>query len=1232
MQELERATEDDDGNELWNGQGSNKRYAPPGPAETQTWYKKRRVSNQPNPLNSTFHTIKSINTGDPSFYGEESDINKSSMSFDDSRDSSNIYHHHSSFNDPLVSTAALSDKAREIFKFQNFNKMQSKSFQTVYHETNNCVISAPTGSGKTVLFELAILKLLNFESDTNNLKILYIAPTKSLCLEKENDWRSKFSTFGLTVGALTSDTSFTETDKVKKANIIITTPEKWDLMTRKWNDYSKLFKLIKLLLVDEIHILRDNRGSTLEVVVTRMKKICRPLRIIALSATVPNIQDVSGWVKLNSESPQNAVTLVFGDDYRPVKLEKVVLGYKQTMNDFAFDTFLNPKLADVIREHSNSKPVLVFCPTRNSTVSTAKYLAKSSVLSGGNHGNLASIREKELRELSNQGVAYHNAGLSLPDRLAVESNFINGSTRILCSTSTLAVGVNLPAYLVVIKGTKGWTGIAFHEYSELDLLQMMGRAGRPQFETEGKAILLTSSEKQSQYEKLVKGNEKLESRLHVNLSENIVPEVYLGTIKSIEGAIEWMKLTFFYSRFKSNPTAYDEIPYIQNGSLDDRLMNYTESKLRELVDYKLIEIVNGEYHCTPYGNAMTRHYILFNTMKMFVKCPMGLSVADIIVLLSKSEEFSTIRLKRTEKKLFKEINSSPILKFSAGSDKKHYVALNEEKINLLIQYELGGLEFPNNSEFFKLQQSFKQDKFYVFKHIGRLAKCLVDCFLEKGDFISLFNCLSLTRCLNGKCWEDTPIVLRQLEGIGIAAVRRFSNQNISSFSDVNSLPANKIEYYLNQRPGFGVKVLNDISNLPNFMVETNVVSSRNKNNSLLVNLRINLSCVVKMNSWHGKPITVNVISGLSTGELVDFRRAHISKLVGNKSFSIEFPINFQDALLTTSISCEDIGDTSKQSTFEKNGIDNDDDDNGFDDDFDDMLVEATSNTKINKSKKISNQIQTEPQELDINGNVKCKHACIAPSTKRSKTKQNQDQDTKPSKESNSSKLKEKNSTNSKNDKQLTGVGLLNKLHEKVSPNNTITKPTLSRFKYLEPDLSTHEPAVQRAPDNTTTIDTENSSDVISLLRDARLRGNVSKDNILKETINEPEPFEISSDNDESESSILMMEAPVADKKVIDKIQPTNMRSVDTNNDVYDDIWSDEPLDNQEQGDSLESISMGSIPDHQNFKSNSVPVDKHNDLNPQAGPLVFDHDENDLNESQSSFSGLDDILGSDVEVV
>ena len=191
-----------------------------------------------------------------------------------------------------LSTTILPDSFRGVFKFTEFNKMQSEAFPSIYESNENCIISSPTGSGKTVLFELAILRLIKeTNSDTNNTKIIYIAPTKSLCYEMYKNWFPSF--VNLSVGMLTSDTSFLETEKAKKCNIIITTPEKWDLLTRRWSDYSRLFELVKLVLVDEIHTIKEKRGASLEVILTRMNTMCQNIRFVALSATVPNIEDLA---------------------------------------------------------------------------------------------------------------------------------------------------------------------------------------------------------------------------------------------------------------------------------------------------------------------------------------------------------------------------------------------------------------------------------------------------------------------------------------------------------------------------------------------------------------------------------------------------------------------------------------------------------------------------------------------------------------------------------------------------------------------------------------------------------------------------------------------------------------------------------------------------------------------------------------------------------------------------
>lgn len=275
----------------------------------------------------------------------------------------------------LVSTHELPDRFRALFSFPLFNAVQSKCFETIYKTNNNFVLSAPTGSGKTAVLELAICRMINGFAN-GSFKIVYQAPTKSLCSERQRDWQAKFGPLDLQCAELTGDTDNAQLRNVQHASIIITTPEKWDSMTRKWKDHQKLVQMVKLFLIDEVHMLKEDRGATLEAVVSRMKSVGSDVRFIALSATIPNFADVATWLGRDTMNPdQPASKERFGEEFRPVKLSKHVCGYQTNSNDFAFEKMLNAKLPEVIAKHSHRKPIMVFCFTRNSCVETAKILA-----------------------------------------------------------------------------------------------------------------------------------------------------------------------------------------------------------------------------------------------------------------------------------------------------------------------------------------------------------------------------------------------------------------------------------------------------------------------------------------------------------------------------------------------------------------------------------------------------------------------------------------------------------------------------------------------------------------------------------------------------------------------------------------------------------------------------------------------------------------------------------------
>lgn len=237
----------------------------------------------------------------------------------------------------LVSLNDLPDRFRSIFPFPLFNAIQSRCYESVFLSNDNLVVSAPTGSGKTAILEISICRLISGPG-FDQYKIVYMAPTKSLCSERHRDWKSKFALLDLKCAELTGDTNQAQLRDVQHANIVITTPEKWDSMTRKWKDHAKLMQLVKLFLIDEVHTLKDTRGATLEAVVSRMKSVGSNVRFLALSATIPNSSDIATWLGKDPRSQHlPAREERFGEEFRPVKLQKFVYGLSYMGNDFGFE-------------------------------------------------------------------------------------------------------------------------------------------------------------------------------------------------------------------------------------------------------------------------------------------------------------------------------------------------------------------------------------------------------------------------------------------------------------------------------------------------------------------------------------------------------------------------------------------------------------------------------------------------------------------------------------------------------------------------------------------------------------------------------------------------------------------------------------------------------------------------------------------------------------------------------
>ncbi|XP_078310394.1 putative ATP-dependent DNA helicase HFM1 isoform X2 [Crassostrea virginica] len=752
----------------------------------------------------------------------------------------------------LKSTEEIAERYRSVFPFPYFNIVQTKVFDEVFYKDSSLVVCAPTGSGKTVVFELAIIRLLMKPEQMSlgaNFKIVYMAPIKALCSERCSDWTEKLEPLGLRCRELTGDSVLDDYYQLQRVNIIFTTPEKWDSMTRRWRDNAVIMQSICLFLIDEIHVLSDaTRGATMEAVVSRMKTIQAAmnrlpgdsghvtlrLRFVAVSATIPNISDIAEW--LGDKEP--AVTFNMGDNLRPVRLRKVVLGFPfddQKGSDFQFDMSLSYRLARIINTYSDSKPTLVFCSTRKSTQQAAEILVKdlrsSLVRTYFQRQALQtcanSLKDNKLRDLVAKGVGYHHAGLDVHDRKAIEEIFLEGQLMVLVATSTLAMGVNLPAHLVVLKSTSYYNLGVHVEYSDTQILQMIGRAGRPQFDTTATAVIMTKNQTKEKYESLVNGTQLIESSLHKNLIEHLNAEIVLHTINDISVAMEWIRYTFLYIRVMKNPRHYGMPTGMNKEQTEKRLQELCMRNLNLLNTYGMITMDEEtiDVKSTEPGRLMARYCIAFDTMKRFSKLGPDGSISELLYELCGCEEFAEVQLRNNEKKILNTFNKDKN-RVTVRYPITGKVKTKQMKVYILIQVALGCLQLQD----FSLQQ----DTTRIFRAAQRMSRCLVELLWLRDEYRSLLSAVLLMKCLKARLWDDSRYVSKQLDGIGPALSNALVNAGVTTFQKISETNPRELELIVNRHPPFGNQLRDMVTDLPKYELTIEQVSKYSEDSADIV--------------------------------------------------------------------------------------------------------------------------------------------------------------------------------------------------------------------------------------------------------------------------------------------------------------------------------------------------------------------------------------------------------------
>uniref|UniRef100_A0A7S1KPB1 RNA helicase n=1 Tax=Percolomonas cosmopolitus TaxID=63605 RepID=A0A7S1KPB1_9EUKA len=662
-----------------------------------------------------------------------------------------------------------------------FNRMQSAVYESALMDSHNMLVCAPTGAGKTNAAVLCMLHEIgqhlnqqkddsgNYTLKDSDFKIVYVAPMKALVHEVMGNLKERLTTtYGVTVAELTGDSSMTQY-QLSETHVIVTTPEKWDIVTRKSNDRS-LLDQVRLLIIDEIHLLHDDRGPVLESIVARtirhQEMTNEHVRIVGISATLPNYVDVATFLRV-----EEAGLFHFSNAYRPVPLHQTYIGVTQrkalqrmhVMNELAYE-----KVIEKVPE----KQCIVFVHTRKDTAKTAEAIrdiaVKNDTLSkffqSQNDPSLQilrdtakEIKDPELKQLLPYGFGIHHAGLTKSDRAWVEDLMADKHIKVLCSTATLAWGVNLPATLVVIKGTQVYNPEkgAWEELSALDVMQMMGRAGRPQYDSVGYGTIITTQMELQYYLSLLNEQLPIESQMIKRLPDILNAEIALGSIQHIDDAIAWLGYTYLYVRMVRNPELYgvtqkeiDSDEYLFQRRTD--LANTAASLLHEhgLV---IFDKKTGALETTDLGRIASHFYISHPSIATYNQhLNPNMNVIDVLRLFSMSEEFKYLVVRRNEKvELQKLLNSVPI-------PIKESVDEPIAKANALLQAYISRLSLEGFS--------IASDLVYITQSASRLIRALFEIALSRGWSQVSGILLDLAKMVDNRMWK-TQTPLRQFKGI-----------------------------------------------------------------------------------------------------------------------------------------------------------------------------------------------------------------------------------------------------------------------------------------------------------------------------------------------------------------------------------------------------------------------------------------------------------------------------------
>ena len=485
--------------------------------------------------------------------------------------------------------------------FNAFTPPQELAIAAGLLDGKNIIVAAPTASGKTLIGELAAMRSILMEGK----KAVYIAPMRALVTEKFEELKLAYPYLksAISMGDLDSGDQW-----LSEYDMLFVSTEKMDSLIRHGAGW---LSSVGCVIFDEVHMMGDlSRGPTLELLITKLMMIT-DAQIIALSATIGNSDELAEWL---------GAKLVISD-FRPVKLMKGIVSDgiahyydegKETKVSLSGSSQI-PEIRVLQDTLKMKKQMLAFYSTKRNAEAGAVKLSQNTERALSQEekskldkigGNILNVLEKptaqciKLSDLVKKGIAFHHSGLLNAQRNYIENAFKDNLIKAICATTTLGLGVNLPAHTVLVRDISRHNGINSERLGANEIMQLFGRAGRPRYDTEGRALLTAPSHYSVDelYNRYIKaGPEPIDSglgvapvlRMHVL---SFIAEGFLGNEREI---MEFLSKTFYGYQYGSNA----------------HIKNVVSSVLRDLVDWDFIIRSDSGYDATKLGKRVSELYI-----------------------------------------------------------------------------------------------------------------------------------------------------------------------------------------------------------------------------------------------------------------------------------------------------------------------------------------------------------------------------------------------------------------------------------------------------------------------------------------------------------------------------------------------------------------------------------------------------------------------------------------------